>query len=266
MSWWPSPTGSSKHRSEFPWSLLMSILSCIGKLMETGKGQGLGLASNLQKALYNPWGVELVAMCKMLDLPNTANIKLMWLINFPALTGCFPKTSKRLSFLRIVYEAATCPSFSLCALFSLSSPPQLRQSRDWEAVGRKLVRVLDQDGVLLGLSVPLHVDPHRSHGLPQALWSLGRPPRLLGFSGTRSAAATLNRGVSADPLYSETQPCTTLSTQNGALSVAFCFIPWCFCFVLQCKHRDGDLLLLLPLVPGVLYFLQICIDVKNQGT
>lgn len=179
----------------------------------------------------------------------------------------FSKRSKRLSFLRIIYEAAICPSFGLCALFSLSFPLQLRQSQDWEAVGRKLVRVLDQDGLLLGLSLPLHVDPHRSHGLPQALWSLGRPPQLLGSSGIRSAdAATLNRGISTDPLYSETQPCTTLSTQNGALSVAFCFIPWCFCFVLQCKYLDSDLLLLLPLVPGVLYFLQICNDVKNQGT
>ena len=35
-----------------------------------------------------------------------------------------------------------------------------------------MVCVLDQDGVLLGLSHPLHVDPARPHGLPQTLRGL----------------------------------------------------------------------------------------------
>lgn len=49
---------------------------------------------------------------------------------------------------------------------------QLRRPQDWEAFGRELVSVLDQDGLLLGVSHPLHVDPHRPHRLPKALWGL----------------------------------------------------------------------------------------------
>lgn len=199
--------------------------------METGKGTGGG-SSNLQKGLYNPWGVELVVMCKMLHLPNTANITLMWLMSCWALAGCFPKWARASVNLRIIYEAAICPSFGLCALFSLPFPLQLRQSQDWEAVGRKLVRVLDQDGLLLGLSLPLHVDPHRSHGLPQALCSLGRPPRLLGFSGRCSAdAATLNRGISTDgPLPWNTTP--YYYSQHSKWSIICCLLLFTLVFLL----------------------------------
>lgn len=49
---------------------------------------------------------------------------------------------------------------------------QLRQPQDWEAFGRELVSVLGQDGLLLGVSHPLHVDPRRPHRLPKALCGL----------------------------------------------------------------------------------------------
>lgn len=55
--------------------------------------------------------------------------------------------------------------FSACLL-------QLRQPQDWEAFGRELVSVLGQDGLLLGVSHPLHVDPRRPHRLPKALCGL----------------------------------------------------------------------------------------------
>ncbi len=49
---------------------------------------------------------------------------------------------------------------------------QLWERKDREAAGWELVSVLDQDGILLGLFISVHVDPGGPHALPKEIPSL----------------------------------------------------------------------------------------------
>ncbi len=49
---------------------------------------------------------------------------------------------------------------------------QLWERKDREASGWELVSVLDQDGILLGLFISVHVDPGGPHALPKEIPSL----------------------------------------------------------------------------------------------
>lgn len=90
--------------------------------------------------------------------------------------------------------------------------PQLWRPQDREAAGRELVDVLAQDGVLLGLPLNLHDDPHCSHDVSEALRGLGRP------SLTLSGWVPLLDVDHQEPLpssYLKTQPYSTLNFQSG---------------------------------------------------